>query len=225
MPLSAKLGPRLPLPAGKQGPVLPPALSCIPSCRLHGKPHTQKRTTGPAMCCCSCPGSSWALGGNSLVYGLKKELRAKGKVISSLEILAYFGKLHSCTFCYCVIYCVMQCRGDSHLSSTWSGFFFIWKRKQIQNWEIWKCAPTFVIEIWEVKRKDNTKWQIHQVLDRTTCGAPLPWRGSWWMPLYPFAVHNQAMKPRNREVEMSRNLEIGLQGLRGQSSLEMRQGQ
>lgn len=118
VPLSAKLGPRLPLPAGKQGPVLPPALSCIPSCRLHGKPHTQKRTTGPAMRCCSCPGSSWALGGNSLVYGLKKELRAKGKVISSLEILAYFGKLHSCMFCYCVIYCVMQCRGESHLSST-----------------------------------------------------------------------------------------------------------
>lgn len=169
------------------------------------------------MRCCSCPGSSWALGGNSLVYGMKKELWAKGNAISWLGILAYFGKLDSCMFCYSVIYCVMQWREESHLS----GFFFIWKRKQIQNREIWKYAPTFVIEIQEVKRKNNTKWLIHQVLDRMTCGATLPWRGNWQMPLYPLAVHNQAMKPGDREVEMSGNLEIILQGLRGQGSLEM----
>lgn len=78
-----------------------------------------------------------------------------------------------------------------------------------------------MLEIQEVNMTNNTKGQIHQVLDKMTCGAPLPWRGRWQMFFYPFDVHNQAKRPGNKEVEMSGNLEIRLQGLRGQSSLEM----
>lgn len=132
MPLSAALSPRLALPAGKQSPVVPPALSCIPSCRMHGKPHSQKCTTGPAMSCCSCPESSWALGGNSLVYGMKKDLWAKGKAISSLGNLVYFGKLDSCIFYYCVSYYVIWCKGEFHFSCTWSGFFSFGKENKFK---------------------------------------------------------------------------------------------
>lgn len=41
------------------------------------------------------------------------------------------------------------------------------------------------------------------------------------MPLCPFDVHNQAKNPGKKELEISGKLEIRLQGLRGQSSLEM----
>lgn len=51
--------------------------------------------------------------------------------------------------------------------------------------------------------------------------VPHPKRGSRQMPLYPFDVHNQAKNPGKKELGMSGNLEIRLQGLRGQSSLEM----
>ncbi|KAJ7424971.1 hypothetical protein WISP_26035 [Willisornis vidua] len=33
----------------KQRPVVPPVLSCMPSCWLHDKPHAQKHAVDPAM--------------------------------------------------------------------------------------------------------------------------------------------------------------------------------
>lgn len=106
MPLSATLSPPLPLPAGKQGRVVPPALSCIPSCWLHGKPHAQKCTPGPAMRCCSCPGSSWDLEGTVCLWATKG-LRAKGEIISSLGILANFGS--SIAACFVIFWFIVWC--------------------------------------------------------------------------------------------------------------------
>lgn len=106
MPLSATLSPPLPLPAGKQGRVVPPALSCIPSCWLHGKPHAQKCTPGPAMRCCSCPGSSWDLEGTVWFMGDKRTESKRGDNFLTGDS-GKFWKLNSCMLCYFLIYCVV----------------------------------------------------------------------------------------------------------------------
>lgn len=213
--LLAKLGPPLHLTAEP----------CCPTCTgLHAQLLVPWQTTCPEM----HPGSCHAAGaaglgaaghweGMGLFMGWKKAV-AKGIVVPSMSILAYFEKLDGCLFC-----CQVMQHGGGRVSIQQHGrciFILIWRRKQIQNWEIWKRAETFMLGVWEVK-KNRKKAFLNDKF--TPCWAE--WPGE--LPCgegegsSPSAVCKQAMKPRKKGVDMSGKLEISSEGLRRQSLLDM----